>query len=140
MKVVSSSTAEQEQEIANLVGRFYESVFPNYFTEDEILHFKELGVLQPNKSTFTYTGTLRDAYQVMTCLQVLLTIMDKKDKVNSNAPERHSEELFMRNVTLLNEYGIFFPFGYNHFIQMNEQSGIGGLPMYNVQVANSYLV
>lgn len=140
MKVVYPSTEEQEQEIANLVGRFYESVFPIYFTEDEILHFKELGVLQPNKSTFTYTGTLRDAFQVLTCLQVLLTIMDKKEKVNSKEQERKSEELFNRNISLLNEYGIFFPFSYNHFIQMNEQSGVGGLHMYNVQVANSYLV
>ena len=140
MKVVSPSTEEQEQEIADLVERFYESVFPSYFTKDEILHFKEIGVLQPNKDRFTYNGTLREAYQVMTCLQVLLTIMDKDEKADSKATERKSDELFKRNITLLNECGIFFPFDSNHFNQMSEHVGMEGLPMRNVQVANSYLV
>ncbi|MFJ7677074.1 DUF5365 family protein [Peribacillus sp. NPDC097264] len=140
MKVVSPSTEEQEQEIADLVERFYESVFPSYFTKDEILHFKEIGVLQPNKGRFTYNGTLREAYQVMTCLQVLLTILDKEEKVNTKAIERKSDELFKRNITLLNECGIFFPFDSNHFNRMSEHVGMEGLPMYNVQVANSYLV
>lgn len=139
MKVVSPSTEEQEQEIASLVRYFYESVFPNYFTEEEILHFEEIGVLMPNKSTFTYFGTLRDAYQVMTCLQVLLTIIDKTEKENSMVTERKSEELFTRNITRLNECGIFFPFDYQHFLQMNENAS-KEWQMVNVQVANSYLV
>lgn len=139
VKVVSPSTEEQEQEIANLVRHFYESVFPNYFTEEEILHFEEIGVLMPNKSTFTYFGTLRDAYQVMTCLQVLLAIIDKTEKENSMVTDRKSEELFHRNITRLNECGIFFPFGYEHFLQMNENAS-KEWQMVNVQVANSYLV
>ncbi|MBR8645187.1 DUF5365 family protein [[Brevibacterium] frigoritolerans] len=104
MKTVFSSTEEQEQEIASLVSRFYESVFPKYFTESEILHFREIGVLEPNQSSVTYLATLRDAFQVMTCLQVLMSILDKQKRVM----EPKSEELFQHNITLLNECGIFF--------------------------------
>ena len=59
MKTVFSSTEEQEQEIASLVSRFYESVFPQYFTESEILHFREIGVLEPNQSSCYLLGNIK---------------------------------------------------------------------------------
>lgn len=135
MKTVFSSTEEQEQEIASLVSRFYESVFPKYFTESEILHFREIGVLEPNQSPVTYLATLRDAFQVMTCLQVLMSILDKQKRVM----EPKSEELFQHNITLLNEYGIFFPFYYDHFSSINHEAN-NDMQMLDIQVANQYLV
>ncbi|MEW5549867.1 DUF5365 family protein [Peribacillus frigoritolerans] len=135
MKTVFSSTEEQEQEIASLVSRFYESVFPKYFTESEILHFREIGVLEPNQSSVTYLATLRDAFQVMTCLQVLMSILDKQKRVM----EPKSEELFQHNITLLNECGIFFPFYYDHFSSINHESN-NDMQMMDIQVANQYLV
>ncbi|MCY8938017.1 DUF5365 family protein [Peribacillus frigoritolerans] len=135
MKTVFSSTEEQEQEIASLVSRFYESVFPKYFTESEILHFREIGVLEPNQSSFTYLATLRDAFQVMTCLQVLMSILDKQKRVM----EPKSEELFQHNITLLNECGIFFPFYYDHFSSINLEAN-NEMQMMDIQVANQYLV
>ncbi|MGE6718066.1 DUF5365 family protein [Peribacillus frigoritolerans] len=135
MKTVFSSTEEQEQEIASLVSRFYESVFPKYFTESEILHFREIGVLEPNKSSVTYLATLRDAFQVMTCLQVLMSILDKQKRVM----EPKSEELFQHNITLLNECGIFFPFYYDHFSSINHEAN-NDMQMMDIQVANQYLV
>ena len=72
MKIVFSSTVEQEQEIEYLISKFYHSVFPKFFTEDEIHHFQEIGVLQANKNDFSYNGTLRAAFQVITCLQVMM--------------------------------------------------------------------
>ncbi|MEC0297290.1 DUF5365 family protein [Peribacillus frigoritolerans] len=135
MKTVFSSTEEQEQEIASLVSRFYESVFPKYFTESEILHFREIGVLEPNQSSVTYLATLRDAFQVMTCLQVLMSILDKQKRVM----EPKSEELFQHNITLLNECGIFFPFYYDHFSSMNHEAN-NDMQMMDIQVANQYLV
>ncbi|MCR8867815.1 hypothetical protein CN563_13070 [Bacillus sp. AFS026049] len=134
MKTVFSSTEEQEQEIASLVSRFYESVFPKYFTESEILHFREIGVLEPNQSSVTYLATLRDAFQVMTCLQVLMSILDKQKRVM----EPKSEELFQHNITLLNECGIFFPFYYDHFSSINLEAN--EIQMMDIQVANQYLV
>ncbi|MEC0273537.1 MULTISPECIES: DUF5365 family protein [Peribacillus] len=135
MKTVFSSTEEQEQEIASLVSRFYESVFPKYFTESEILHFREIGVLEPNQSSVTYLATLRDAFQVMTCLQVLMSILDKQKRVM----EPKSEELFQHNITLLNECGIFFPFYYDHFSSINHEAN-SDMQMMHIQVANQYLV
>ncbi|MFJ7930954.1 DUF5365 family protein [Peribacillus sp. NPDC096448] len=135
MKTVFSSTEEQEQEIASLVSRFYESVFPKYFTESEILHFRKIGVLEPNQSPVTYLATLRDAFQVMTCLQVLMSILDNKKRVM----EPKSEELFQHNITLLNEYGIFFPFYYDHFSSINHEAN-NDMQMLDIQVANQYLV
>ncbi|MGE8020465.1 DUF5365 family protein [Peribacillus frigoritolerans] len=135
MKTVFSSTEEQEQEIASLVTRFYESVFPKYFTESEILHFREIGVLEPNQSSVTYLATLRDAFQVMTCLQVLMSILDKQKRVM----EPKSEELFHHNITLLNECGIFFPFYYDHFSSINLEAN-NEMQMMDIQVANQYLV
>lgn len=135
MKTVFSSTEEQEQEIASLVSRFYESVFPKYFTESEILHFREIGVLEPNQSSITYLATLRDAFQVMTCLQVLMSILDKQKRVM----EPKSEELFQHNITLLNECGIFFPFYYDHFSSINLEAN-NEMQMMDIQVANQYLV
>ncbi|ASS93843.1 DUF5365 family protein [Peribacillus simplex] len=139
MKTVFSSTEEQEQEIASLVSRFYESVFPKYFTESEILHFREIGVLEPNQSSFTYLATLRDAFQVMTCLQVLMSILDKQKEEDSILMESKSEELFQHNITLLNEYGIFFPFYYDHFSSINHEES-NDMQMLDIQVANQYLV
>jgi hypothetical protein len=135
VKTVFSSTEEQEQEIASLVSRFYESVFPKYFTESEILHFREIGVLEPNQSPVTYLATLRDAFQVMTCLQVLMSILDKQKRVM----EPKSEELFQHNITLLNECGIFFPFYYDHFSSINHEAN-NDMQMMDIQVANQYLV
>ncbi|MCM3167900.1 MULTISPECIES: DUF5365 family protein [Peribacillus] len=135
MKTVFSSTEEQEQEIASLVSRFYESVFPKYFTESEILHFREIGVLEPNQSSVTYLATLRDAFQVMTCLQVLMSILDKQKRVM----EPKSEEMFQHNITLLNECGIFFPFYYDHFSSINHEAN-NDMQMMDIQVANQYLV
>ncbi|MFF2499904.1 DUF5365 family protein [Peribacillus sp. NPDC058075] len=137
MKTVFSSTEEQEQEIASLVTRFYESVFPKYFTESEILHFREIGVLEPNQSSVTYLATLRDAFQVMACLQVLMSILDKQEKEDFMEPE--SEELFQHNITLLNECGIFFPFYYDHFSSINQEAN-NEMQMMDIQVANQYLV
>ncbi|MES1039756.1 DUF5365 family protein [Peribacillus simplex] len=137
MKTVFSSTEEQEQEIASLVTRFYESVFPKYFTENEILHFREIGVLEPNQSSVTYLATLRDAFQVMACLQVLMSILDKQEREDFMEPE--SEELFQHNITLLNECGIFFPFYYDHFSSINQEAN-NEMQMMDIQVANQYLV
>ncbi|MFH0067049.1 YhcU family protein [Peribacillus sp. NPDC076916] len=139
MKTVFSSTEEQEQEIASLVSRFYESVFPKYFTESEILHFREIGVLEPNQSSVTYLATLRDAFQVMTCLQVLMSILDKQKREDFIMMESKSEELFQHNITLLNECGIFFPFYYDHFSSINQEAN-NDMQMMDIQVANQYLV
>ena len=115
MKIVFSSTVEQEQEIENLISKFYYSVFPKFFSEDEIQHFQEIGVLRANKNDFSYNGTLRAAFQVITCLQVMISVLEKKVENHSSSFQLRLKQTFEQNNTLLNQYGIFFPFNYEHF-------------------------
>ena len=137
MKIVFSSTIEQEQKIANLVSEFYHSVFPKYFTKDEILHFQEIGVLQANKNSFSYNGTLRSAFQVITCLQVMISVLEKK--AENHSPSLQLEKLFEKNSTLLDSYGIFFPFNYKHFNYIQNACQETSEMMYT-EPANRYLV
>lgn len=114
MKVVYASTTEQEQEITELVHYFYDSVFPLYFTKRDIAQFKNIGVLQTTTKSFDYFGTLKDAFHVMTSLNVILTVLEKK-RANIEAAEERLEELFFHNTNLLNKYGIYFPLSYGQF-------------------------
>ncbi|MBM7694260.1 hypothetical protein JOC77_003704 [Peribacillus deserti] len=114
MRVVFASTIEQEQEISDLVHYFYESVFPMYFTKRDILQFKEIGVLQTTTKSYDYFGTLKDAFHVMTSLNVILTVLEKK-RVNIEMAEERLEELFFHNANLLNKYGIYFPLSFDQF-------------------------
>lgn len=138
MKIVFSSTSEQEQEIGNLVSFFYGSIFPRYFTEEEILHFEQIGVLQTPANNISYFGTLRDAYQVMTCLQVILSILEKKENSNKSL-ERKFEDLFDNNIKILNDYGIFFPLSFDHFTSLNKEKSENPYLLY-VEASNQYLV
>lgn len=139
MKIVFSSTLEQEQEIEGLVSKFYHSVFPKFFTTDEIQHFQEIGVLEANKNDFSYNGTLRDAFQVITCLQVIMSVLEKKREDHSSLSQCKLEKLFEQNTTLLNQCGIFFPFNYEHFKYIPNKDHEKIDIMYS-QPANQYLV
>ncbi|MFJ8244694.1 DUF5365 family protein [Peribacillus asahii] len=138
MKIVLSSTVEQEQEIANLVSYLYDSVFPKFFTEEEIRHFQEIGVLQVNKSDFPYSGTLRSAFQVIACLQVMIVILEKKEQ-DASSVDSELVKQFEQNITLLNEYGIFFPFYYKHFNRIQKESPKNTNMMYT-QPDNEFLI
>jgi len=115
VKTVYSSTIEQEQEINNLVTYFYESVFPQFFTQTEIFHFKEIGVLHKDSGRFPYHGTLKSAFQIMSCLQVISAILDKKIACTPFQLDLDSEELLNHNIRLLSENGLFFPLSHENF-------------------------
>jgi hypothetical protein len=138
LKIVFSSTSEQEQEISNLVSFFYASIFPKYFSEEEILHFEELGVLQIPTNRLTYFGTLRDAFQVMTCLQVIMSVLQKKE-MNSLHLENKCVNLFNNNVRILNDYGVFFPLNLDNFTLLQNQNSENSFLMF-MEPANQYLV
>ena len=137
MKIVFSSTVEQDQEIEYLISKFYSSVFPQFFTEAEIQHFQEIGVLQANKSDFSYNGTLRDAFQVITCLQIMITVLEKK-AANQSASLK-LQKMFEQNNTLLNQYGIFFPFNYEHFTYISDEN-YKQIDLKYTKPANQYLI
>jgi hypothetical protein len=109
VKVVYASTPEQVEKIQELIQIFYTDVFPLYFTDEEIIEFEQLNVLQLSESSFDYFGTLKDAYQVITSLQTLCHILE------GSHFNHHYEPLFYKNVETLNEFGLSFPFRFENF-------------------------
>lgn len=119
LKVVYSSTQEQEQEIGNLSSEFYDSIFPSFFSTSEILHYREIGVLTRGSSNHPYIGTLKSAYQVISALNVIKFILEP---IIQDEPDRDDEKnivLLEKNIKILTEAGIFFPFTAEHFESVN---------------------
>lgn len=107
MKIVFASTPSQAEEINGLVRYIYSNIFPRYFTDEEICQFEQLKVLHPSEEF----DTLKDAFQVMTSIQTLISILEF-----SQFDEQYSI-IFNKNVKSLQEFGLFFPFEYEHFTE-----------------------
>ncbi|WP_066068181.1 YhcU family protein [Neobacillus soli] len=120
MKIVFAPTPSQEEEINGLVRYFYSNIFPLYFTDEEICQFQQLKVLHPSKDF----NTLKDAFQVMTCIQTLISILEF-----SQLDEQYST-LFNKNVDNLLEFGLFFPFEYDQFVEVKSMK-INMLSIYS---------
>lgn len=111
VKIVFASTPSQEEEICGLVRYIYSNVFPLYFTDDEINQFENLKVLYTSVTNFDGLNTLKDAFQVMTSMQTLISILE------SPTLYQHYEPLFEKNAATLQEFGLFFPFEFEQFIE-----------------------
>jgi hypothetical protein len=109
VKVVFASTESQEEKIRELIEHFYSEIFPNYFTDRDIQKYEKLKVLNTTKSHFEQIGTLKDAYQVIASLQTLSAILET-ETLNGQYVET-----FYKNVSILEEYGLYFPFEYEQF-------------------------
>lgn len=129
MKVVFASTPEQRIKIMELTKQLYSDVFPNYFTDEEIEEFKKQNVLRFSTNQFQQIDTLKDAYQVIASLQTLTLILE------GETLDDQYIETYYKNVSILEEYGVQFPFEYNQFIDSkNDQISI------YTKVANELLV
>ncbi|MDQ0198044.1 YhcU family protein [Neobacillus ginsengisoli] len=111
MKIVFASTPSQEEEINGLVRYIYSNVFPLYFTDDEISEFEEFKVLHTSVKHFEDFSTLKDAFQVMASLQTLISILE------SSTLHDHYSSLYDKNVSNLQEFGLFFPFEFDQFVE-----------------------
>lgn len=112
MKVVFASTQEQEEKIQELADYMFTYIFPNYYEDDEIANFKKIKVLYTSKRHFEYFNTLKEAYQVITSLQTIISILEYK---LTHPADTSYEEIFNHNVAILEEYDVFFPFYYCQF-------------------------
>lgn len=110
MRVMNAATREQEEYVEGLIQQFYSHVFPRYFDDEQIREFEQLNVL--SVSLDRYNGTMREAFQMISSLQSLLTIIECIEANGLNEEYRH---LFERNVRLLEQYGIAFPFTIDQF-------------------------
>ncbi|UQD51267.1 hypothetical protein C0971_03990 [Bacillus methanolicus] len=117
MKVVYASTPEQEQKIKELVDYFYSSVFPIYFSDEDIMEFNRLKVLHTSTRHFEYFGTLKEAYQVIASLQTLISILE-----TSQSKEKYYS-LFVKNASILEEFDIYFPFTFSQFSETRSLRG-----------------
>ncbi|WP_160725849.1 YhcU family protein [Bacillus sp. USDA818B3_A] len=106
MKIVFASTPSQEEEINELVRYVYSNIFPLYFSDEEINHFAELKVLD----TSLDFNTLKDAFQVMTSIQTVISILE------SSPLDEQYEMVFNKNAATLNEFGLCFPFDFEQFM------------------------
>ena len=106
-----ASTPDQEEMIEDLVKTFYQEIFPLYFSDEDIMEFERLKVLHTTTRHYEYFGTLKEAYQVITSLQTLISILE------SSNPQPNHEVLFENNVQTLKEFGLYFPFSYQQFTE-----------------------
>ena len=114
MKIVLSSTKEQEEAIECLLLELRFSILPLYVSDQELYTYNSMGLLQFNSQRNLYNGTLKEAFHVMAALQTVISIIEDK---NTYAIDKQNEyeELFNTNVALLNYYGLFFPFAFQSF-------------------------
>ena len=106
MKIVFASTPSQEEEINELVRYLYSNIFPLYYSDEDICEFEQLKVLRTSEDF----STLKDAFQVMTCIQTLISILE------STQLDEQYEAVFNKNVATLKEFGLFFPFEFEQFV------------------------
>lgn len=93
-----------------LINHFYTDIFPAYFSDRDIRKYERQKVLNMSESHFEQCGTLKDAYQVIASLQTLIAILE------SDTLDGQYMETFYKNVSILEEYGLYFPFEYEQFI------------------------
>lgn len=117
MKVVFASTPSQEQEICKLVRYIYSNIFPHYFSDKDINHFEHLKVLHTSAEHMKEIGTLKDAFQIMTSMQTVISILESPE------PDEHYSELFNKNASNLQKYGLFFPFEFEQFTEAKSIKG-----------------
>ena len=129
MKVVFASTPEQRIKIMELTKQLYSEVFPNYCTDEEIEVFKKQNILRFTTNQFEQMDTLKDAYQVIASLQTLTLILE------GETLDDQYMETYYKNVSILEEYGVQFPFDFHQFVDSkNDQISI------YTKVANDLLV
>lgn len=111
VKIVIASTSVQEDEIRRLVNEIYSVVLPHYFTDSEIKAFEQQSILALATKQYEEFSTLRDAFQVISSLQTIISILEQP-----TLDEKYST-IFHKNVKLLQSYHLFFPFELDQFVQ-----------------------
>jgi hypothetical protein len=109
VKILLASTEEQEDTIQELIKYIYCTIFPRYFTDDEIEEFENLEVLHTDTEHTKYNGTLKEAFQVISSLQTLISLIE------ADSSESDYEEMYEHNLYILKSFNLFFPFELDHF-------------------------
>ena len=114
LKIAFASTDEQEEEINQLIMNLRSTVLSQDISREELERYDEMGLLQFAPHRNLYNGTLREAYQLMTALQIVTDIIDVFVNSGGDLEEKYYQ-MFTRNVEKINYYGLFFPFDLQFF-------------------------
>ncbi|WP_033829613.1 YhcU family protein [Bacillus andreraoultii] len=132
MKIVYASTSEQEKKINSLVEYFYSTILPKYFSDKDINQFIQMNLLNVSGSN-ELSGTLKEAYQIISSLETICFLIESK-----SLREDKYQEMFDKNVHILNHLGLSFPFSYEQFLsEKNVSMEMGSI---HVKAANQWLV
>lgn len=132
LKIVVASTPEQEHHITELIDYMYSSIFPNYFEDEYIGKLEEWNVLTPKEEDAYYNRTLDKAFKVISSLQAIIAVLET---IQEEGCQENHEDIFTKNVKILNEYGYLFPFKIEEFQRENNTQS---LSKYS-KPANQYL-
>lgn len=121
MKCVFASTVEQEKTLVELIDYMYTSIFPIYFNDQQIMEFYDLCVLQIDAQGLERLHTLETAFQAMSSLQVVITILEKPLACDEM---EHCEKLLEKNICNLNRCELFFPFSYQYFLDTSKKKKV----------------
>lgn len=132
MKVILVATEEQENQIKELVEKIYRDIFPFYFSDDIIKRFERRKVLHIKTGQFQNDCTMKDAYTVITSLQIIISILEMPNQLAKY------ENLFQNNRQILNNYGLYFPFDYKLFAK--ERNMMSEYFSIYTKAANEFLI
>jgi len=133
LRVIIASTTEQEEKINELVRQLKEEIFPRFFGKEELQTMYEFGILQLTDGHFKLFGTLQDAFQVISSLQAIISILETGEPASLPL---HYQEMFEKNTAILQRFDIRFPFFLSHF--NNKKRIVSNLPY--ATPANIYLI
>ncbi|WP_077621795.1 DUF5365 family protein [Sediminibacillus massiliensis] len=116
MKVVTASTPDQHDYITDLIQDLYQRVFPVFFSEEYIKKLREFKLLEiPEINDLSLMETM----EVTAAFQTIISILDTL--IQSGCPLGFDYvQKFTRNTTLLEKYGIDFPFHLNDFMNITD--------------------
>lgn len=120
MKIAYASMAEQQEEIEDLLDALRCDILPMYLTVEELDAYVEMGLLQFNDHNTQYNGTLREAYQLMTALHTLITIIGLVNRCTEQELGQY-RNLYDRNVHIINQFGLFFPIVMDRFRMQEDE-------------------
>ena len=133
VKIVFAATPEQEEMVNELIQYFYSNIFPFFFSDMEIRQFEQQKVLEYKKGNVEAFDSLGDAYKVIACLQTIISILE------SFEPQSDYKPIFEKNVSMLAEAGVYFPFTFEHFESEEQIVEIDMFSSY-MKPANQYLI
>lgn len=134
MRIERAVTPEIEAYIEDLKTQILYEIIPRYFSSQELKEIEKLQLLNPDYAlNASYNGLLKEALQVISSLQALMTVIEN---VRYCDIQHHHRILFNRNVETLDKYGFSFPLTIDQFSKEKCQINIyyGGVSSYSFAV------